>query len=273
MSTQQDIAFVLHGLAWRETSLIIEVMTRHHGRLGLVARGARRPRSALRGLLQPFQPLDLRWSGQSELRNLVAAEWQGGFVPLQGAALMPGFYLNELMLRLLPREDAHPALFDDYLQTMKLLGARADQDSSDATEPILRRFEAILLRELGVAPDFTIDACDDTQVSTHRHYQVSPVSGVRRMTHPSDPASIDGRAFDAGVIRDIHGRTLLALAQASGPIEQVLQALSEPEVASQSKRLLRELLGHHLGETILQSRQIMRDLLRIEYHHQESVPT
>lgn len=273
MSAQQDIAFVLHGLAWRETSLIVEVMTRHHGRLGLVARGARRPRSALRGLLQPFQPLELRWSGQSELRNLVAAEWQGGFVPLQGGALMPGFYLNELLLRLLPREDAHPALFDDYLQTMTLLGARATEDTVEATEPILRRFEAILLRELGVAPDFAMDACDDTPVSEFRHYQVSPVSGVRRMAQASDPAPIAARTADAGVISDVPGRTLLALAQATGPIEQVLQALSEPEVASQSKRLLRELLGHHLGETVLQSRQIMRDLLRIEYHHHESAQT
>lgn len=78
MNSYSDLAFVLHTLAWRETSLIVEVFTRSHGRLGLVAKGARRPRSALRGLLQPFQPLELRWTGKSELRNLIAAEWMGG---------------------------------------------------------------------------------------------------------------------------------------------------------------------------------------------------
>lgn len=273
MSTQQDIAFVLHGMAWRETSLIVEVMTRHHGRLGLVARGARRPRSALRGLLQPFQPLEVRWSGQSELRNLVGAEWQGGLAPLQGAALMPGFYLNELMLRLLPREDAHPALFDDYLQTMRLLGNDSDRHPVEAAEPILRRFEAILLRELGVAPDFSLDVCDDTQVLADRLYQVSPVSGVRRMAGPSASPAMTPLSPDVGIIGDIQGRTLLALAASTGPVDQVLQALGESDVASQSKRLLRELLGHHLGESGLQSRQVMRDLVRIEYHLQESVRT
>jgi DNA repair protein RecO (recombination protein O) len=119
----QEPGYVLHSYPFRETSLVIEVFTRHRGRLGLVARGARRPRSALRGTLLAFQPLTLVWGGKSELRTLHSAEWQGGVPQLQGLGLMCGFYLNELLLRLLPREDPHEALFDAYAQSLVRLGA------------------------------------------------------------------------------------------------------------------------------------------------------
>src|SRR5471032_161669 len=94
-------AFVLHSYPFRETSLVIEVFTREFGRLGLVARGARRPKSALRGVLLAFQPLRISWTGRSELRTLIRAEWTGGVPQPQGLALMCGFYLNELLLKLL----------------------------------------------------------------------------------------------------------------------------------------------------------------------------
>lgn len=265
MNACQDMGFVLHGLAWRETSLIVDVITRQCGRLGLIAKGARRPRSALRGLLQPFQPLDLRWSGQSELRILTAAEWVGGVPSLRGAALMPGFYINELIIRLLPREDAHPALFDDYLETMRLLGQVADGDTTEFTEPVLRRFEANLLRELGVSPDFSRDMLDASAVRSDGIYEVSPIAGVRRMggrrARVEEPDAQPHPSAEA--VQEVHGRTLLALAQAGGPIEDAVHALSDPEVASESKRLLRELLGHHLGDAGLHSRQVMRELVRI----------
>src|SRR5512139_4331192 len=101
-------AFVLHAYPYRETSLIVEAFTREHGRVGLVARGAKRPRSEWRGLLQAFQPIALSYAGAAELKTLVRAEWRGGVPPPVGNALLAGFYLNELLLKLLPREDAHP---------------------------------------------------------------------------------------------------------------------------------------------------------------------
>src|SRR5512139_4219305 len=100
-------AFVLHAYPYRETSLIVEAFTEAHGRIALVARGAKRPRSELRGLLQGFQPLLLSWSGAGELKTLARAEWRGGMSRLGGSALVCGFYLNELLIKLLPREDPH----------------------------------------------------------------------------------------------------------------------------------------------------------------------
>lgn len=101
-------AFVLHSYPYRETSLIVDVLTRDHGRLALVAKGAKRPHSALRGVLQTFQPLLLSWSGKSEVRTLTGAEWVGGMLPLSGDALLCGFYANELLVKFCAREDPQP---------------------------------------------------------------------------------------------------------------------------------------------------------------------
>src|SRR2546425_13120285 len=114
-------AFILHGYSYRETSLLLEVFTRAFGRVSMVARGARSPRSPLRGVLLAFQPLALSWFGKGELRTLARAEWVGGQPLLDGEALMCGFYLNELLLRLLPREDPHDALFSRYRETLREL--------------------------------------------------------------------------------------------------------------------------------------------------------
>ena len=246
MNVVVDSAFILHTIAWRETSLIVEAVTRSHGRLGLIAKGARRPRSALRGLLQPFQPLELRWTGKGELRTLVAAEWVGGMALLDGSAIMPGFYLNELLVRLLPREDAHPALFEDYRQTLCWLS-----DKSSA-EPALRRFEARLLREMGYAPDFDRETRDgNTGVMPEARYVVEPQTGIRK-AGPSDDSQ-----------ETFHGATLIALARASDSADEAFNELKEPIIAAQSKRILRLLLGHQLGEDGLASREVMRELARI----------
>ena len=106
---------VLHTTPWRETSLIVEAFTRDYGRVGLVARGAKRPTSQFRGLLAPFAPLSLSWSGRNEIKNLVRVEWIGGLTPLRGNALLAAFYANELVVRLLARADPHERLFDNYL--------------------------------------------------------------------------------------------------------------------------------------------------------------
>jgi DNA repair protein RecO (recombination protein O) len=138
--------YMLHATAWRETSLIIQAFSREHGCLAMVAKGAKRPYSILRPVLSAFQPLLLSWSGAGEVKTLTRAEI-AGVRPLAGGALMSAWYMNELLLRLLPREDAHPVLFDAYDAALMQLagGSRA--------AGALRRFEWILLRETGYGVD------------------------------------------------------------------------------------------------------------------------
>src|SRR5258706_14849922 len=133
-------AFILHGYAYREPSLLIEAFPRPFGRVSMVARGARSPRSPLRGVLLAFQPLALSWFGKGELRTLARAEWVGGQPLLHGEALLCGFYLNELLLRLLPREDPHDALFSRYWETLREL------TPPGGSVPALRSFERALLK-------------------------------------------------------------------------------------------------------------------------------
>ena len=133
---QQDAqaAYILHSYPFRETSLIVEAYTRDHGRVAMVARGARRPKSSLRGILLSFQSLLLSWTGKRELRTLIRAEWQGTYAPLRGQALICGFYLNELLMKLLPRDDPHEALFDSYASALARLAeceARPAAHSAD----------------------------------------------------------------------------------------------------------------------------------------------
>jgi DNA repair protein RecO (recombination protein O) len=150
MRVEQQPAFVLHARPWRETSLIVEAFTRNFGRVALLARGARRPRSAMRGVLLSFHPLRLGWSASAELGNLISAEWSGALQPLSGRGLMCGFYLNELLLRLLLLVDSHEALFDAYAAALARLSESGAASSEQSA--VLRGFERRMLAELGYAP-------------------------------------------------------------------------------------------------------------------------
>src|SRR5215813_9854469 len=166
-------AFVLHAYPYRETSLIVEAFTREFGRVAMVARGAKRPRSELRGLLQAFQPLLLSWSGQQELKTLLRAEWRGGLPRVGGSALLCGFYLNELLLKLLPREDPHPTLFDDYEAALRQLA------SGEPQAPVLRGFEVRLLAEMGYAMPLTHEADTGRPIDPHARYYYAFDRGPR----------------------------------------------------------------------------------------------
>lgn len=150
----QDAAgYLLHAAPWRETSLIVQAFTREHGNVALVAKGAKRPYSVLRPVLSAFQPLSLSWSGANEVRTLTRAEC-AGVRPLAGRALMSAWYMNELLLRLLAREDPHPALYDAYDAALEQLALQQSAASA------LRRFEWVLLNETGYGledapPDFS----------------------------------------------------------------------------------------------------------------------
>ncbi len=148
--------YVLHATAWRETSLIVQAFSRDHGWVTLVAKGAKRPHSVLRPALSVFQPLLLSWSGGTEVKTMTRAEC-AGVHPLPGPAMMSCWYMNELMFRLLPREDPHPGLFDAYVIALQQLAA--GQTAAGA----LRKFEWTLLKETGYGLDQEPPDFDDAQ--------------------------------------------------------------------------------------------------------------
>jgi len=228
-------AFVLHSYPYKETSLIVDLFTREYGRVALVAKGAKRPHSKLRGALQTFQPLSVSWSGKGEVRTLTAAEWIGGLLPLEKSALLCGFYLNELLVKLLAREDPHPALFDHYVDTLNQL-------AHDQPAPIvLRRFERALLRETGVGGNFAICRATGEPVQDERIYVVDPEQGPR----PAHAADTWPR---------VSGKTLLDMER---------EDYRDPATQSQSKFLMRFLLAHHLAGATLNTRQILIDLMQL----------
>ena len=159
-------AFVLHARPYRDSSLLLETFSRDHGRLGLIARGARSPRSRVRGLLQPFVPLLLSWRGRGELGTLTGAEAAGNFVPLSGSAAIIGFYLNELLHRFVHRHDPEPALFAHYGATLERIARESDP------EPALRIFEKRLLETVGYALELERESDSDTAIDPGARYQV-----------------------------------------------------------------------------------------------------
>lgn len=173
-------AFVLHRYDWSESSVIVELLTRHHGRIALVAKGAKRPASQLRSVLLPMQPLRITYSGDGDVRTLKSTEWVGGYAMPSGQALLAGFYLNELVMRLLPRDDAHASLFDDYAQTVAVLA-----QNPVLLAPGLRAFELRLLSHMGWLPDLTRQTQTQQPLQENMGYQLSAHKGL----HPSSVQS------------------------------------------------------------------------------------
>lgn len=235
-------AFVLHTYAYRETSLIVEAFTGQYGRVAMVARGAKRPRSEMRGVLQAFQPLLLGWAGQQELKTLMKAEWRGGLPLLCGSALMCGFYLNELLLKLLPREDPHPALFGHYDAALTDLATGSEQAS------VLRRFEVRLLAELGYALPLVREVDTGKAVEATARYHYAFDRGPRIVAG----GGAEGRGNVLPVVR---GATLLALADDRYP---------DAETAAEAKRLMREVLDHYLEQRGVESRRLVQDLQALD---------
>jgi DNA repair protein RecO (recombination protein O) len=228
-------AFILHSYAYRETSLLLEVFACAFGRVSMVARGARSPRSPLRGVLLAFQPLALSWFGKGELRTLARAEWIGGQPLLHGEALLCGFYLNELLLRLLPREDAHDALFSRYREALARLASPGESAAA------LRSFERALLKELGYAMTLERDNANGGAIDPTKTYTYDPERG---------PVEVQG----AGAELLVSGRTLLDMA---------CDDYADPLTQQQAKALMRALINHRLEYQPLKSRRIFRDLLAL----------
>ena len=231
-------AYVLHTYPFRDTSVIVEAFTRHHGRLGLVARGAKRPKSALRPALLAFQPLAIAWSGRGELRTLTRAEWVGGARMPLGVSMLCGYYLNELLLKLLQRDDPHEALFDAYAEALTLLA------TSNRPEAVLRRFEITLLREIGYALELEREPEAGVPLVAEHRYSYLPERG---------PAAMQTGAPVVGAV-ELRGKTLLDMAR---------DDYSDPLTATESKALMRALIGRYLDHRALHTRQLLLELNKL----------
>lgn len=182
--------YLLHHRPWRDTSRILEVFTREHGRLTLFARAVRGPAARLAPVLQPFQPLLFSWSGRGEAPNLTHAERAEQAARLPPGALLPAFYLNELLLKLTTRHDPLPALFDQYAGTLAALRR------GGALEPALRVFEKRLLELLGYGLDLTAEAHSGVPLEPDGYYHFRPAEGLVA-TAAGTPAALEGRSLIA----------------------------------------------------------------------------
>lgn len=239
----EEPAFVLHRYDWSESSLILEVFTRHYGRIALVAKGAKRPSSSFRPVLLPLQQLHVAYGGDAEIRTLKSAEWQGGHVMPTGEALLSGYYLNELLLTLLARDDAHAVLFDVYANVVRVLAS----EHGEALQAALRTFELLLLREVGLLPALDQQTMTLGSLLEGMRYCLVPEGGLRQAS-ASDRASLTGAQWTE----------LYAALHDSAPFTTTLRACAQ--VQSELKPQLRSLLHYHCGVKTLRTRQMMLDI-------------
>ena len=223
-------AFILHRRPYRNSSLLLEAFSQEWGRIGLVARGAAAPRSRLKGLLQPFAPLLLSWIGAGELATLIAAEDTGLPAPLPPNRVLAGLYINELLVRLLPRLDPLPDLFAAYATLL------AELATAPGEEPPLRRFEKRLLEELGYGLTLDCEAISGIPIVAEDHYR-----------YVLDRGPLAAGRTGAGI--PISGQGLLALRDG---------ILADPVVLREVKRLTRAALAVQLHGRELKTRELYR---------------
>jgi DNA repair protein RecO (recombination protein O) len=261
-------AYVLHAYDWSESSLILDLYTREEGRVVAVAKGAKRPYSQLRPVLLPFQRVSVQLGrakgedGQDEVRTLRAAEWAAGSAVLPSSALLGAYYLNELLMKFVPRGAAQPELFDHYHDTLQALSMAAgplvegpahpadEAPASDASQQLqagLRAFELLLLQDLGLLPDLTQDALGGGLLQAGERYTWQPELGLVRAGGQDE--ALSGQEW-------IH----LQAALMGGHRAALRQACQAPRVALRT--LLRRALAHHLGGAALRTRELMQSLRR-----------
>ncbi|MEO0421648.1 MAG: DNA repair protein RecO [Pseudomonadota bacterium] len=230
-------AWVLHHHPYRDSSLLLELLTANHGRMGVIARGARSARSKTRGLLQPFQSLLVSWAGRGELATLATVERDQASPRLPPAQLMAGFYVNELLLKLLQRQDPHREVFDDYRVVIDALAAAGDDQ---AAARALRLFEKRLLEALGYGLNLTHEGLSGRPVQAACDYHYYAENGP-------EPAGVaDGATV-------VSGEALLALAS---------ERLERPQDLQVARQLLGEALQRQLGGRALRTREVAKATLR-----------
>jgi DNA repair protein RecO (recombination protein O) len=229
---QNQPAWLLHHRPFRDTSRILDVVTREHGRIALIARGARTSRSRLRGILRPFLPLNMSWFIRSDLGTLTDAEMGGTPLQLTGDALMSGYYVNELLLKLMHRHDPQPEIFDAYATTIKSLATES------SVAPVLRQFEMELLRLSGYALNLEHDCESLEPLQAERYYEYRAEQGPAPVDARSGTMVFSGRQLDA--IR--------------------CQNFSDTDTLQCASRLLRQVIAHRLDGKELSSRRVYREL-------------
>jgi len=226
-------AYVVHRRGFRETSLLVDVFSRRHGLLRLLAKGACRGKHGRAAVLQPFSALALRWSGRGDLPVLVDAEAFRRHA-LSGAAVLCGMYVNELLVRMLPAGDPHPDLYDGYRDSLERLAV------GDATEAVLRGFELSLLEAAGYAPPLEYEADSGEPVRPDRYYEYRPEHGpVSSSPHP----------------RAVRGASLLALSR---------RRFADAEQLREAKRVMRLLINQALGGRVVKSRELFKYVKFVE---------
>ncbi|MBD9401537.1 MULTISPECIES: DNA repair protein RecO [unclassified Comamonas] len=244
----EEPSFILHRYDWSESSLILEVFTRHRGRVALVAKGAKKHTSNFRPVLLALQPLNVTYTlsgdGNADIHVLKGAEWAGGHIMPMGNNLLTGMYLNELLMRLLARDDPYTYLFDVYGAVVKLLATQ----QGEVIEPVLRAFELILLRELGLLPSLHEETLTLQPLQPDASYVLVPEMGLRPALEV-DRAALTGLQWT---------QLMHALDQSDGAYPAAVRACAA--VASALKPQLRHLLQYHCGSPLLRTRQLMMDL-------------
>lgn len=233
---QQQPAFILHHRPFRDSSQILDVISRDHGKLAVVARGSRGARSRLKGVLRPFMPLSISWVIKSDLGTLTGAEVRGAPLSLSGDALLSGYYANELILHFLHRHDPQPEIFDAYGLTIQGLAAAGDD-----VAPCLRRFEVELLRQSGYALNLDHEHDSSRTLDPQQHYEYRAEQGPVAVRRAAGPLIFTGK--------------LLAAIGA--------QQFDDPDVLRAASRLLREVIAFHLGGKELKSRKVLQEMRRL----------
>jgi DNA repair protein RecO (recombination protein O) len=232
---QQQAAFILHHRPFRDSSQLLDLLSRDHGKLAVVARGSRGARSRLKGVLRPFMPLSMSWVIKSDLGTLTGAEVRGAPLSLTGDALMSGYYVNELILHFLHRHDPQPEIFDAYAQTIEAMAARGAQVAA-----ILRQFEMALLRHSGYALNFAHESGTSKALEPTQSYEYRMEQGPVAVSRSEGSLVFSGAA-------------LTAIAR---------QEFGDPEVLRAANRLMREVIAFHLGGKELKSRKVLLEMHR-----------
>lgn len=231
---QQQPACILHHRPFRDSSQILDIVTRDHGKIALVARGSRGSKSRLSGILRPFLPLSISWVAKGDLGTLTGAEAAGPPMGIHGEAVLAAFYVNELLINFLHRHDPQPEIFGLYQAVIARLG------SSDQIAATLRSFELELLRFLGYAVSFHPDAAADVELDPNRHYSYRVEQGPIAVDRAEGPM-----VFKGEVLQSIRS-----------------QSFEDPEILRAANRLLRQVINHHLGGKELKSRKVLAGLHR-----------
>ncbi len=231
---QNEPAWLLHHRPFRDSSQILDILSRDQGRLAVVAKGSRGAKSKLRGILRPFLPLQLSWFIRSDMGTLTGAEMDGAPLSLTGDALLSGYYVNELILKLLHRHDPQPEIFTAYSRTIERLAG------SKNVAPLLRQFEIELLRILGYALNLDHDTQTKEPLRPQQHYEYRADQGPVAVNERAGPMVFSGAELDA--IRN--------------------QQFADPAVLKNAGSLLRNVIAYHLDGKELKSRKVLKELRR-----------